>query len=47
MKHVAETVDTRAADEPLTAERTVEPEPVPAFVSEPDPEPPPRNAPPE
>jgi hypothetical protein len=41
-----EPVDTRAADEPLTAERSAEPEPVPVAVAEPDPEPAPRNEPP-
>jgi hypothetical protein len=50
-----EAVDTRATDEPLMAERNLEPEPVAAGmgsgpdsgVDEPEPEPPPRNAPPE
>jgi len=42
----AQTIDRRAADEPLAAERNVEPEPVPVAVGEPDPEPPPRNEPP-
>jgi hypothetical protein len=35
-----------AADEPLTAERAFEPEPVAVGATEPDPEPPPRNEPP-
>ena len=34
------------ADEPLTAERAFEPDPVPVGATEPDPEPPPRNEPP-
>jgi hypothetical protein len=38
--------DATDADEPLTAERAFEAEPVPVGVAEPDPEPPPRNEPP-